>query len=165
MRVRVNAAPAKWLPRAAAASLLAMCCAPRLGAAGDSAAAHGAGPQGMNWAALAQLPDFYTGVWDPIVGHSIGHWEHGTLLIDTVGIKSPTDPDGEHSPHVIERLRLRAPDLLTVEMTIVQDGSRTLTQRQYRRQTDWTIREYYCEENARDILDARGQPAVIGVSR
>jgi hypothetical protein len=99
------------------------------------------------------------------MGDSIGHWDHGTLIIDTIGIKSIADPEGDHSPHVIEHIRLLAPDLLSVDMNVLRGDQSKLIHREFRRQRDWTIHEYYCEENPRDTLDAQGNPAVIGVTK
>jgi hypothetical protein len=213
-------------------------------------------PQGMTWAQIARLPDFYTGVWDPVMagappaaavsgspptsvpitgpdrsgapgstaevaqrrcqphnvedsygspfpieflftpgrvtlnieyehvvrriylgskhpedpdpafmGDSIGHWDHGTLIIDTIAIKSIADPEGDHSPHVVEHIRLLSPDLLSVDMNVLRGDQSKLIHREFRRQKSWTIHEYYCEENPRDTLDAQGNPAVIGVTK
>jgi hypothetical protein len=213
-------------------------------------------PQGMTWAQIARLPDFYSGVWDPVMGgtppptsaaapaaaplaitgpdqsgapgsttevaqrrcqphnvedsygspfpieflftpgrvtlnieyehvvrriyigvkhaedpdptfmgDSVGHWDHGRLIIDTIAIKSIADPQGEHSPHVVEQIRLRAPDLLSVDMTVSRGDQSKVIHREFRRQRTWTIHEYYCEENPRDTLDAKGNPAVIGVTK
>ena len=59
-------------------------------------------------------------------GHSIGHWEGDTLVIDTTGIKPqsylaisedvgvPTDGDA----HVIERIHLKGPYVLADDLTI-----------------------------------------------
>jgi hypothetical protein len=56
------------------------------------------------------------------LGHSIGHWEGDTLLVDTVGIL-PGMYDQSGAPfsekiHVTERIRLVDKDLLEDEMTI-----------------------------------------------
>lgn len=55
-------------------------------------------------------------------GHSIGHWEGDTLVVDTVGIY-PSNYDQTAAPHsdalhVVERIRLVAKDWLEVAMTI-----------------------------------------------
>jgi hypothetical protein len=55
-------------------------------------------------------------------GHSIGHWEGDTLVVDTVGIL-PSNYDQTAAPHsdelhVLERIRLVDKDWLEVAMTI-----------------------------------------------
>lgn len=96
---------------------------------------------------------------DPLwMGHSIGHWEGDTLVVDTVGFddRSWLDPQGHpHTEmmHVIERFR--RPDLghLEIEFTIDDPGA-------YKK--PWVIRrasdldtaddvgEYVCTENEKD---------------
>jgi hypothetical protein len=55
-------------------------------------------------------------------GHSIGHWEEGTLVIDTVHIYEGNydQTDARHSDqlHVVERIRQIDPDTLENRMTI-----------------------------------------------
>ena len=62
------------------------------------------------------------------MGHSIGHWEGDTLVVDTVGFNDETWLDNVGHPHtemlhVVERLR--RPDLghLEIEYTIVDPGA------------------------------------------
>ena len=56
-------------------------------------------------------------------GHSIGHWEGDTLVIDTAGLGHKT-PLGynrlDHGPqlHVVERIHLTAPDKMEDDMTL-----------------------------------------------
>jgi hypothetical protein len=55
-------------------------------------------------------------------GHSIGHWEGKTLVIDTVNFNDrvgPVNGRGVHSPttHLVERYYLDGPDVLVGEMT------------------------------------------------
>jgi hypothetical protein len=56
------------------------------------------------------------------MGHSIGHWEGDTLVIDTVGMNEGIyDRTGNpHSDkvHLMERMRMVAPDLIENQMTI-----------------------------------------------
>ena len=92
------------------------------------------------------------GFW---TGHSVGHWEGDTLVVDVVGFNEGTWIDGYGDPHtdqlhVIERF-LR-PDLMTLhyEATIDDPGAYT---------RPWTIAfdlswnpngeimEYICQEN------------------
>jgi hypothetical protein len=59
-------------------------------------------------------------------GHSIGHWEGDTLVVDTVGVLPETYLAVSESVgvanngdlHVVERLHLSAPDTLTDDLTI-----------------------------------------------
>ncbi len=55
-------------------------------------------------------------------GHSIGHWEGKTLVIDTVNFNDRVGPitgRGVHSPttHLVERVYLQKPDVMVDEMT------------------------------------------------
>lgn len=59
-------------------------------------------------------------------GHSIGHWEGDTLVVDTVGILPQTflavsesvGVPNNGDVHIVERIRLTGPDTLQFEMTI-----------------------------------------------
>jgi hypothetical protein len=60
-------------------------------------------------------------------GHSIGHWEGDTLVVDTVGVLPETylavsesvGVSNNGDLHVIERLHLTAPDTLIDDLTII----------------------------------------------
>ncbi len=60
-------------------------------------------------------------------GHSIGHWENGTLVVDTVGIlpeayiavSESVGVPNNGDLHVIERIRLENPDVLRDDLEIV----------------------------------------------
>jgi hypothetical protein len=99
-------------------------------------------------------------------GHSIGHWEHGTLVVDTVGIK-PTVALAMGMKHsdklnINERIHLAKdnPDTLVVEMTVtdpealVKPWLHTLT---YKRSREWELLEFECAENDRNPVDASGK--------
>ena len=92
------------------------------------------------------------------MGHSIGHWEGDTLVVDTVGINDRTwlDSNGlEHSDklHLTERFRKTGPD--RIHYSVTYDDPVFFTR-------PWTfdldlkllkntrILEYVCEENERD---------------
>ena len=65
-------------------------------------------------------------------GHSIGHWEDGTLVVDTVGFSTHTflgTPGMRHSAkmHIVERFRLVSPDRLEIETTITDPEALTTT--------------------------------------
>jgi hypothetical protein len=98
-------------------------------------------------------------------GDSIGHWEGGTLVVDTIGIK-PTVPLAmgmKHSDkmHITERIHLAKddPDTLVVEMTVedpmalAKPWSHTLT---YKRSREWQLLEFICAENDRNPVDSQG---------
>jgi hypothetical protein len=99
-------------------------------------------------------------------GHSIGHWERDTLVVDTVGLKPGTMFQNTGMPHsdalsVEERIRLIAPDILEDELTMIDPKAFTgpyVTRRHFRRRRDWEVIEYVCEENNRN-------PSVAGVTQ
>ena len=99
-------------------------------------------------------------------GHSIGHWEGDTLVVDTVGLKGDTMFQNTGMPHsdvmhILERIHLVAPDVLEDEITILDPKAFTrpyVTKRRFRRRRDWSIIEYVCEENNRN-------PTVNGVTQ
>jgi hypothetical protein len=100
-----------------------------------------------------------------IFGHSVGHWEGSTLMVDTIGIKTVTElgPGLKHSDklHIVERIAQPAndPDTLIVETTmedpeaLVKPYHRTLT---FSRQRDWSLMEFVCAENDRNPVDQDG---------
>jgi len=94
-------------------------------------------------------------------GHSIGHWEGQTLVVDTVGIRGDTSFDASPLTHsdqmtVSERIYLRDPKTLVDEITVTDPGAFTApwkVVRTYRRGgPDARIMEYVCEENNREII-------------
>jgi hypothetical protein len=99
------------------------------------------------------------------MGHSIGHWEGDTLVVDTIGFNDKSWLDAQGHPHteklhVIERIR--RPDLghLEIEFTLDDPGA-------YRK--PWIIRrvadldtkdeigEYVCTEGERDAVHLVGK--------
>jgi hypothetical protein len=100
-------------------------------------------------------------------GTSIGHWERDTLVVETIGF-SPLTTIAPHTPHsdrmrITERFRLTAPDTMSVETTVIDPEALMkpwTTTRTLARHRDWTIREYICEENNRNFLDAQGKAGV-----
>src|SRR5580658_74043 len=97
-------------------------------------------------------------------GHSIGHWDGDTLVVDTVGIDTTTQiaPGVQHNDklHVVERIRKIDADHIQIERTI--DDPQVITK-------PWKVvlpyarmkghmREYVCEQNNRDSADAQGRP-------
>jgi hypothetical protein len=81
-------------------------------------------------------------------GHSIGHWEGATLVVDTVGLFAGNydQSDAPHSDqiHVVERFRLLDHDILENQMTIedpVMFTAPWVVTRVYKRaQTKWPDR-------------------------
>jgi hypothetical protein len=102
----------------------------------------------------ANLPKTY-------LGHSIGHWEGDTLVIDTVGLNDRTRIDEEgitHSDqlHVLERIRkitVNGETQLENLITIIDPMMFTkpwTTRRTYVWRPDVRLMEYVCEENNRN---------------
>lgn len=100
-----------------------------------------------------------------IFGHSIGHWEGDTLVVETVGIKTITDM-GQGMKHsdklkITERIALDPanPDRLVLQMRLEDPEAleapfnRTLS---YVRQRDWSLMEFICAENDRNPIDEQG---------
>ena len=98
-------------------------------------------------------------------GDSIGHWEGGTLVVDTVGIKDSVAlaMGMKHSDklRIMERIHLAKgePDTLVVEMTVEDPVAlekpwvHTLT---YKRSREWQLLEFECAENDRNPVDKDG---------
>jgi len=96
---------------------------------------------------------------DTFLGHSVGHWEGDTLVVDTIGIndKSFIDDEGEaHSnkEHLTERYR-KINGGRQIELTMTVDDPVTLEHPySYKRVYEWRpdVRpsEYICEENNRN---------------
>ena len=94
-------------------------------------------------------------------GHSIGHWEGQTLVVDTIGIRGDTSFDASPLTHsdqmtIQERIRLTDPKMIEDVITVTDPGAFTkpwVVTRHYRRAApDQQILEYICEENNRDIF-------------
>jgi hypothetical protein len=103
------------------------------------------------------------------LGHSVGHWEGDTLVVDVVGFNEATWVDYYGHPHtdmlhVVERISRPEKNTLHYEATIDDPGA-------YTRPWDvaWNIPwnptgellEYICQENNRylsDLTDDLGQP-------
>lgn len=102
-------------------------------------------------------------------GHSIGHWEGDTLVVDTVGLIDSTRIDQAALPHtdklhLIERFRLISPDRLQVQTTMIDPEVFTkpwTTVWTYERHRDWDILDYDCSENNRNPIDASGVTGMI----
>ncbi|HEY4028947.1 MAG TPA: hypothetical protein VGM25_01270 [Caulobacteraceae bacterium] len=96
---------------------------------------------------------------ETFLGHSVGHWEGDTLVVDTIGIngKSFIDDEGEaHSDkeHLTERYR-KINGGRQIELTMTVEDPVTLERPySYKRVYEWRpdVRpaEYICEENNRN---------------
>lgn len=103
-------------------------------------------------------------------GHSIGHWQGDTLLVDTVGFTTDTAMGGfgmgvRHSDkmRIVEHFRLAEPDVLEIETTIVDEEALTepwTTTRRYGRHRDWTLAEYVCQQNNRNFVTDDGKAGI-----
>jgi len=100
-------------------------------------------------------------------GHSAGHWEGDTLVIETAGFNDKTFLDATGAPHsdamkTVERIRKVAPnqleDIIAVHdpMMFTQDWS---TRFVYTQRNDLRIQDYVCGEPHRDISGVRGVQA------
>src|SRR5262245_17160731 len=94
-------------------------------------------------------------------GHSVGHWEAGTLVVDTVGVRE--NVRYQNVPHskdmrIKERISVAANGLLRDEISIedptVLEKPWTFTLA-YRRMADYQLLEYVCEDN-REYSDEKG---------
>ena len=100
------------------------------------------------------------------MGHSIGHWEGDTLVVDSVGFTESTQIAGgvPHSDqlHIIERIRKVSPEWMEIETTLIDPvvlAEPFKSTASYRHLTD-DIREYICLENNRDGADEKGRPSL-----
>jgi hypothetical protein len=101
-------------------------------------------------------------------GHSIGHWEGDTLVVDTVGFTTDTSLGNlgmRHSDQmrIVERFRLAAPDRLEIETTITDAEALTRPWTRvsaYGRHRDWTLAEYVCQQNNRNFTTDDGKSGI-----
>jgi hypothetical protein len=104
---------------------------------------------------------------DPtFMGHSTGHWEGDTLVVDSVGFTDATQvADGvPHSPQlrIVERIRKVSPEFMEIQTTLLDPvvlAEPYTSTRSYRHLND-DIREYICLENNRDSADDKGRPGL-----
>jgi hypothetical protein len=103
---------------------------------------------------------------DPtFMGDSIGHWEGGTLVVDTIGISDELEIDTgmPHSSqfHLVERIHLDPgdPNVLINEMRMEDPEALEepfeVTVR-YRRDRHGALIEFQCAENDRNPVDEEG---------
>jgi len=99
-------------------------------------------------------------------GHSTGHWEGGTLVIDTVGLnpQNRIAPGVEHGEQlrIVERIHRVDADWLEIETTLTDPEvlAEPYTSTTSYRHLDDEIREYICLENNRDSADEKGRPGI-----
>jgi hypothetical protein len=101
-------------------------------------------------------------------GHSIGHWEGDTLVVDTVGLRADRPIDQSALPHtdklrIVERIHLVGPDRLDIDYTMTDPEVFTRpwkTTSHFVRHRDWSILDFDCAENNRNAPDASGVTVV-----
>ena len=95
-------------------------------------------------------------------GRSVGNWEDGVLVVDTVGIKTSV-PGYQNMPHsdqmrITERMRLITSDILhdqiTIDDPVVLEKPVTYTLA-YRRMPGYEMVEFVCDNN-REFIDEKG---------
>jgi hypothetical protein len=99
-------------------------------------------------------------------GHSIGHWEGDTLVVETIGFNPNTTlaPGVPHSDQLrlVERIRRVSPQWMEIETTmtdpVVLAEPYKVTSSYGRIEGD--LREYVCVENNRDGADEKGRPSL-----
>jgi hypothetical protein len=100
-------------------------------------------------------------------GHSIGHWEGDTLVIDTIGF-IPTSLIAMGVGHsdqmrIVERIHKVDADNMEISTTIIDPKvllEPWTVSRNYVRHKDWNMEEYVCNENNRDSADAQGRAGI-----
>lgn len=95
-------------------------------------------------------------------GTSVGHWENGTLIVDTIGISHEASWAGDWASLPVgpgarshERISLREPDILQIETVVTAPASLTRPFRSVillHRDRDHVLREFrYCTDYDRDV--------------
>jgi hypothetical protein len=89
-----------------------------------------------------------------LMGDSVGHWEGGDLVVDTIGISDRTQlPDGiPHSEqlHIVERYHRTSRDRVELLMTFDDPKAFTrpwTTVTHLKLESDRRIEEYFCQNN------------------
>jgi len=103
----------------------------------------------LNQKQITPITDAEPGFW----GHSVGHWEGDTLMVNTIGIREEVRIQGvPHSDQmqINERIKVLSPDMFQDAITVLdpvyltQPWSFTWT---YKRDSTYKILEYVCEDN------------------
>jgi len=91
-------------------------------------------------------------------GHSVGHWEGDTLVVETIGVKEHVRfrdvPHGKRM-RIVERLRLLSADMMEDQVTVTDPDYFTgpwTFKWMYKRRPGYKMQEYVCEAN-RELLD------------
>ncbi len=97
-------------------------------------------------------------------GHSIGHWEGDTLVIDTIGISDELEfgEGGTHSDQfrLVERIRLADANTLVNEMTMTDPEALEEAYQvtvSYARDRYGSLIEFQCSENDRNPVSEDGE--------
>jgi hypothetical protein len=96
-------------------------------------------------------------------GHSVGHWEGNTLVVNTVGLKDSVRMSGvPHSPNmrIDERISVTSADTWEDQITITDPAYLTKPWTwtyKYNRRKDYKINEYVCEDNRLYLDPKTGQ--------
>jgi hypothetical protein len=93
------------------------------------------------------------------LGHSVGHWDGDTLVVDVVGFNDKTQLAGYHQTealHVVERYRRKSFD--KIEYTVsAEDPNVFVKPVRYAGELtlhpEWEIGEYICAENNKDYKE------------
>jgi hypothetical protein len=96
-------------------------------------------------------------------GHSVGHWEGNTLIVNTIGLKETIRMSGvPHSPtmRIDERITVTSADSWEDQITVTDPAFLTAPWTwtyKYVRRKDYKINEYVCEENRLYLDPQTGQ--------
>jgi hypothetical protein len=97
------------------------------------------------------------------MGHSIGHWEGDTLVVDSVGFNDSIRIAGRY-PHsdklrIVERIRKVDKDWMEIQTTFIDPEvlAEPYTTTGSFRHMDDELREYICLENNHDSTDENGR--------
>jgi hypothetical protein len=100
---------------------------------------------------MAEHPKDLNPSW---MGHSIGHWEGDTLVVDTVALRGETFLDGAghpHTPNMHLSERIHRVDANTLDDQVTVDDPKAYTkpftiQKTYHLKPGWHVMEYVCED-------------------